>query len=218
MSYLDFAVEFAENPDPRCPCVLLLDTSGSMQGERIEALNNGVRAFQADIRQHDLARRRTEVGIVTFGQGGVQKVRDFITAEHFMAPQLTSGGATPMGGAIELALEMVDQRKLIYKRNGILYYRPWIFMITDGEPTDEWRQAAKQVQKAEEARGVAFFAVGVSGADMETLSKISVRAPIRLDGLKFTELFVWLSQSQQRVSASRVSDETDLPPIGWAKV
>jgi uncharacterized protein YegL len=53
---------------------------------------------------------------------------------------------------------------------------------------------------------------------METLSKISVRAPIRLDGLKFTELFVWLSQSQQRVSASRVSDETDLPPIGWAKV
>ena len=66
---------------------------------------------------------------------------------------------------------------------------------------------------------MAFFAVGVEGASMETLGQIAVRDPIRLEGLKFVELFVWLSQSQRSVSNSRPGEQAALPSVsGWASV
>lgn len=218
MTQLDTAVEFASNPEPRCACVLLLDTSGSMGGKPIAALNEGLRAFAADLGGDPLARQRVEVAVVTFG-GGVEVANDFVTAGQFEPGRLSAGGGTPMGEAVLRGLQMVDERKATYKANGIVYYRPWVFLITDGEPTDHWQEAADAVRGAEEANGLAFFAVGVEGANHDILTKLAVRTPLRLDGLKFVELFVWLSQSQRRVSSSRPGDQTALPPVeGWAVV
>src|SRR5690242_1423886 len=100
-------VEFSQNPDPRVPCILLLDTSWSMNGAPIDALNQGLQTFQTDINQDNLARRRVEVAIVTFGSGGVQVVQDFVTAGQFQAPLLKAGGVTPMGEAINCALDLL---------------------------------------------------------------------------------------------------------------
>lgn len=220
MSYLE-DVEFATNPDPRCPCLLLLDTSGSMSGEPMSALNQGLQVFQMDIGRDPLTRRRVEIAIVTFGNGGVKQIQDFVTAVNFQAPTLTAGGDTPMGIAINFGFDMLQSRKDQYKNNGIAYYRPWIFMITDGTPTDEWQTAAQRVHDAEASKGVAFFAVGVAGANMQTLAQIAApnRPPKMLQGLNFVEMFLWLSQSQQRVSNSKVGEQTALPPAdGWAAV
>lgn len=218
MTNLDAAVEFAENPDPRCACVLLLDTSYSMAGAPIDSLNAGLGVFSDDLREDDLASQRAEIAIITFG-GTVSTVQDFVIAGSFSPPTLTPDGNTPMGAAINTALDLVERRKADYKANGVMYYRPWVFMITDGAPTDTWTGAATRVKQAEADNGVAFFAVGVEGADMETLAKISVRAPIRLEGLKFRELFLWLSQSQKRVSGSKPGEQTPLPGTsGWSTV
>ncbi|MEY2472463.1 MAG: hypothetical protein QOK28_1792 [Actinomycetota bacterium] len=212
------AVEFAVNPEPRCACVLLLDTSGSMQGAAIAALNEGLRVFAADVGGDPLARERVEVAVITFG-GAVQVVTEFTTASDFTPLTLTADGGTPMGHAIEVALDRLDARKTAYRTNGVPYYRPWVFLITDGRPTDDWKTAAKRVHDAEEANGLAFFAVGVEGADMDTLGQIAVRSPLKLRGLAFTELFLWLSRSQRQVSSSRPGDQTALPPVdGWAVV
>jgi uncharacterized protein YegL len=216
---LDVSVEFATNPEPRCACVLLLDVSGSMSGRPIAALNAGLQAFAGDLATDALARQRVEVAIVTFGNDGVRVVHDFSTAGQFEPPQLKAGGGTPMGAAITTGLELVATRKEQYKANGIVYYRPWVFLITDGEPTDDWKDASVAVHAAEEANGLAFFAVGVEGANLDTLGKIAVRTPLKLDGLKFVELFVWLSQSQRTVSSSKPGDQTALPSVeGWASV
>jgi uncharacterized protein YegL len=91
-------------------------------------------------------------------------------------------------------------------------------MISDGAPTDEWKTAAHAVRGEEAARGVSFFAIGVGSANMQTLSEISVRQPMKLDGLNFVELFVWISQSQKRVSANKVGEQTPLPAVNWAAV
>jgi|ERR1039458_2325527 uncharacterized protein YegL len=205
--------EFASNPDPRCACVLLLDTSGSMSGVPIDALNQGLQAFQLDIQEDALAKRRVEIAIVTFG-GSVQKVHDFVSAGSFTAPILAAGGDTPMGEAIALGLQLVKNRKAEYRASGVLYYQPWVFLITDGEPTDEWQSAAQMVQSETSAKALAFFAVGVGSADMQVLSSITQRA-LKLDGLKFKDLFVWLSQSQKRVSGSKPGEQTALPQIGF---
>ena len=73
---LDEAVEFAENPEARCPCVLLLDTSGSMQGTPIDALNEGLYALKEDLMKNSLASRRVEVAVVTFNSARINSFRN----------------------------------------------------------------------------------------------------------------------------------------------
>ncbi len=218
---LDEVVEFAENPEPRCPCVLLLDTSGSMHGEAIEALNQGLLSFKDELINNSLASRRVEVAIVTF-DSAVNIVQDFVTADQFQPPILTAQGLTNMGSGINKSLDMIQERKTQYRANGIAYYRPWIFMITDGEPQGELEQvveqAAQRLQTDEANKRVAFFSVGVENANMMRLSQIAVRAPLKLKGLNFIEMFVWLSASMSAVSHSQVDEQVALPPIGWGTV
>jgi uncharacterized protein YegL len=210
-------IEFAENPEPRCACVLLLDTSSSMSGPRIAALNEGLKLFQETLRQDSLASRRVEVAIVTF-DSAVNVVQEFVTVDQFNPPTIGANGNTRMGAGIERALDIVADRKKSYKANGIAYFRPWIFMITDGAPTDPYETAARRVRQEEENKAVAFFAVGVEGADMERLKEISFRAPVLLAQLNFKELFLWLSASMRKISDSKPGDQTGLPPAGWASV
>jgi uncharacterized protein YegL len=214
-------LEFADNPEPRCPCVLLLDTSKSMSGEPITALNNGLKVFRDELLKDSLARQRVEIAIVTFG-GSVQVVQNFVTVDSFVPPLLQPRGQTPMGTGIMQALDLIDARKIQYKANGIVYYRPWLFLITDGapkgEPLDVTKQAVGRIKAEEAAKKVAFFAVGVEGANMKLLSKISSRPPLKLRGLKFVDMFVWLSKSAERVAHSREGDQVALPPVDWGTI
>src|SRR4051794_9661829 len=143
------ASEFAENPEPRVPCVLLLDVSGSMaqivanaghdtgqtvqqDGKtyrvmsggttRIDLLNEGLVLLKDTLSTDALASKRAEIAIVTFG-GSVNVIQDFVTAEGFQPPHLHASGGTPMGQAINVGLDMVAQRKSIYRTNGVSYYR-----------------------------------------------------------------------------------------------
>jgi uncharacterized protein YegL len=218
---LEEAVEFAENPEPRCPCVLLLDTSGSMHGMRINGLNEGLQTFREDLAKNDLARNRVEVAVITF-DSDVKVVRNFVTADQFNPPTLTAQGLTHTGSAIHKALDIIQERKMQYRNNGVNYYRPWVFMITDGdpqgEPNDIVEQAAQRIKDDEANKRVAFFAVGVEGANMTRLSQLVARTPLQLQGLRFQEMFIWLSASMQRVSLSKPDDQVALPPPGWGVV
>lgn len=219
MSELDL-VQLADNPDPRAPCLLLLDTSASMGGEPIKALNEGLQIFKQDLMTDELARRRVEIALLTFGAGGVKEVQDFVTADEWQPPALTAGGSTPMGEAIRRGLELLRVRKEMYREAGLQYFRPWVFLISDGEPTDQFDESARAARQEEAGRGLSFFVVGVERANMDKLAEIAPpgRPPVRLKGLQFAEMFLWLSQSQQRVSHSRVGDQLALPPAGWSEV
>ena len=218
---LEDAVEFAENPEPRCPCVLLLDISGSMQGAPIDALNLGLRTFKDELNRDSLAKKRVEVAIVAFNND-VEVVQDFVTADQFEPPTLMAQGLTHMGSAIHKGLEIVEARKAQYRANGVAYYRPWVFLITDGEPQGEpdsvVEQAAQRIRDDEANKRVALFAVGVEGANIARLSQIVVRTPLKLTGLNFQEMFIWLSASMQRISQSQPNEQVPLPPPGWGIV
>ncbi|WP_027482408.1 vWA domain-containing protein [Deinococcus pimensis] len=218
LPYDPFALaEFADNPEPRCPVLLLLDNSGSMSGEKIKQLNEGLQLFQQDLASDPLAAARCEIAIVSFGP--VRQVMDFTSAQHFTAPHLQPDGNTPLGAAITQGLEMLRRRKETIRQGGIGLYRPWVFLITDGAPTDAWRHAAEEVRKGEESKAFAFFSVGVQGADMSMLRQLSTREPLSLSGLKFRELFQWLSASLKSVSQSTPGDKVALQnPSGWAEV
>ncbi len=252
-NYFDQA-EFAENPEPRCPVVLVLDTSGSMQGTAIQELNEGLRAFAAALKADRLASLRVEVAVIAFG-GKVRalnvrgafagdakdvvlfnpmglairpKVNEvpfdanqaFVTVDQFQPPVLDANGDTPLGEAVSRSLALLRERKEIYKKNGLDYFRPWIFAITDGKPTDKgWEAVAEQVRQEEMRKGVVFYGVGVEGADLKVLGRFSTARPaLRLKGLAFGELFTWLSKSLSAITHSRPGEQAPLPPVGWGSV
>ena len=217
------AVEFEINPEARCACVLLLDTSGSMEGAKIAALNAGLKTFHDEISKDSLASLRVEVAVVTF-DSSVKVVQDFVSVADFHPPELKTEGTTHMGSGIQQALDLIDGRKAIYKANGVQYYRPWIVMLTDGEPQGEaesiLNQAVTRLHEAERNKRVVFFAVGVEGANQARLATISPpgREPAMLEVVKFNEMFVWLSASMSAVSNSKLGDQVALPPAGWISV
>lgn len=213
--------------EPRCACVLVLDVSTSMSIQnRIGHLNKGLQQFATELSNDPLASKRVEVAIVTFGQS-VNVAMDFTQAREFRPPTLSANGHTPMGEAVCKATELLETRKSVYKNSGIDYYRPWIFLITDGAPTDtgtpHWPLAVSQVADGDDdTRGkkkFSFFAVGVDGTDFTYLRTLSVREPLELTGLKFVELFSWLSKSMQSISGSTTGEQVDLEsPAGWGSV
>lgn len=214
------ASSFAENPEPRVPVVLLLDTSGSMKGIPIRELNAGLVQFKDELVADGLAAKRVEIATITFGP--VSVVHEFVTADAYQPPILSAGNDTPMGAAIKTGLDLLRTRKDVYRANGIAYYRPWAFLITDGAPTDSWHGAAQHIKEGEAQKGLSFFAVGTEDANFDILKQLSVRQPLRLKEMRFRDLFIWLSTSLSSVSQSQVGDGVPLSnpitPDGWAAV
>ena len=235
-------IEFVENPEPRCACVLVLDCSSSMDPRNyeqefgvdapinIELLNNGVKELKRQLEKDDIASKRVEIAVVKFDTTA-EVVNDFTTVEGFTPPELNADGVTLMTDAIELAANMIEERKKDYKQNGISYYRPWMFLITDGCPTDErgyplkgsdprLAKAIKIIHNGVNSKQFTFFAVGVDNADMQTLSKLSPKfPPKKLRENKWSEMFQWLSSSLVSLSSSSMDTEkVKLPPSNWDEV
>ena len=120
--------------------MLLLDTSASMQGDPISELNAGMVNFKEELMADNLAVKRVEVSVVSFGP--VQVHNPFETADIFQPPVLVASGDTPMGAGIAEAMRLVEERKKTYTAAAVAYYRPWVFLITDGAPTDSWQWPA----------------------------------------------------------------------------
>lgn len=211
-------LEFAENPEPRCPVVLLLDTSGSMAGNPIAELNQGLQKFWEEVSSDSLATKRVEVAVITFGP--VEIKQDFSSLTNCTPPSCTAHGVTPIGEAVVKGCGLLQERKKLYKRNGIAYFKPWIILITDGAPTDEISDAIDAVTLGEKQNALSIFCVGVSNADMNVLSRLSPnREPLKLKGVQFSEFFLWLSASVSSVSQSNPGDMVPLQsPKGWAEV
>jgi uncharacterized protein YegL len=187
-------IRFSNGAQKRTTLVFLLDTSSSMNGDEkappprpIDELNDAVKAWADHLNSsHDL-RYRAELAVITFGEGGVRvhKGSDgspFVPAAIFAPPTLIAGGVTPMFEAIRTAIDLSERRKGELDDLGIQRFRPLIFMLTDGAPTDdsghllprtEWETMAAQIGALEAKRKLAFFAVGVSGAERECLATLA---------------------------------------------
>ena len=188
-------------------CVFLLDTSGSMNGRAIDELNKGITEFKRQTLNNSTFDEHTksciDVAIVSF-DSEVKIIQDFVPVDRMECPKLVTGGMTCMGEALSIGMDMVNERKRVYRELGTPYYRPWIFCITDGYPTDDYIRVAEQLKEMERNNGVLGYCVGVSGFSKDLMSQIFEKERIfELTDLNFTSLFQFVSNS---LGAIRNSD------------
>ncbi|RDB44900.1 VWA domain-containing protein [Halomonas sp. DQ26W] len=217
---LNSSSDLIENPSPRCACMLVLDTSASMFGQPIRELNSGVQAFISAIKEDDMAACSVELGVITAG-GKVTEQLPFTTAMNIsQCRRFVASGLTPLGAAMDLALDRLEERTAAYRKAGVAYYQPWLVVISDGVPTDQWQAASARARSLAQQRKMVVMPVGVEEADLDALGAFSTRPAKRLDGLKFREFFLWLSASMSRVSASAsTTEQVRLPPTdSWDSI
>ncbi|MCC5610138.1 VWA domain-containing protein [Nostoc sp. CHAB 5834] len=208
-----------ESTKPRIPVVLLLDTSISMSGERINYLNAGITTFKREFEPNSNVSQCVELAIISCNSNG-RRVQEFVNMDKFVPSPLKAEGITTVGKGIELALNEIQSHQKNYDQKNIQHRKPWLFLIIGSSPTDDLQNAAQRVKKLVEANQLNFFVVGVQGADMISLRQVtpSNTKPLMLDGLKFRELFYWLADYLKKVSSSQAGTPIQpLPITNWAQ-
>lgn len=201
----------------RLPVYLLLDTSGSMIGEPIEAVKNGVQVMISSLRQNPQAIETAFISIITF-DSSAQQIIPLTDLASFQMVDLKASGVTALGDGLKLLSNKIDTEvtKTTPEQKGD--WKPLVFIMTDGIPTDNWQGGLAEFKKRKTAFTVACAAG--SGADTSILKQITenVVSLDTADSASIGKFFQWVSASIG-ISSSKVEDSgkevqglNELPP------
>jgi uncharacterized protein YegL len=206
----DFQPGIATGPLQPLPLLLLLDVSSSMKGQPIDELNRALAGWEQDLKRDEQLQRHGEIAIITFGGRQAEVISGsspnadgaFEPVATWRAPKLAAGGVTPMVEAISLAIGLAVDRRTSLSERGVLSYRPNVFLITDGHPTDaqgnpsdEWQRLVPSLREAEERNRLLFFALGITGADEAVLRGLAPEAHYKTKDIQFRQLLRLVSTS-----------------------
>jgi uncharacterized protein YegL len=201
----------------RLPVYLLLDCSGSMYGEPIEAVKNGVQVLVSTLRQDPYALETAYLSIITFDSSAKQ-VTPLTELSAFQQPTIEANGCTALGEALSLLATKVDQEvtKTTPEQKGD--WKPLVFIMTDGVPTDDINKGLAEFKKRK--FGMVVACAAGQGADTNILKQIT-ECVVQLDTADSTTIksfFKWVSASVSAGSmkveetASDVNTMSELPP------
>jgi uncharacterized protein YegL len=201
----------------RLPVYLLLDTSGSMSGEPIEAVKNGVQIMISSLRQNPQAIETAFLSVITF-DSTAQQIIPLTDLASFQMVDIKATGVTALGEALKLVAHKIDTevQKTTTEQKGD--WKPLVFIMTDGIPTDDWQSGLNEFKKSKVAFTVACAAG--SGADSNILKQITdnVVSLDTADSASIGKFFQWVTASIG-VSSTKVEDSgkevtglNELPP------
>ncbi len=201
----------------RLPVYLLLDTSGSMYGEPIEAVKNGVQMLISTLRSDPYALETAYLSIITFNSTA-QQITPLTELAAIQQPSIDAGGCTALGGALELLAKKVDSEitKTTAEVKGD--WRPLVFLMTDGEPTDSLTKGLEEFKKRK--FGMVVACAAGQGANTNTLKQITENV-VQLDtadSATIKAFFKWVSASISTSSKSveetsaEATTMSELPP------
>ena len=205
----------------RLPVYLILDTSGSMIGAPIEAVRHGVEQLEEEIKEDTFAAETVYIGVITFGGEAEFITRGLIPFIDFEPPVLSAGGETPLGRALWLLIESLDNDVKSGVKGGEKGdWKPLVFILTDGEPTDEWREPREEILKREVKKVINIVTVGCGPhINQQNLKEIAIGPTLNMsnDERSFKAFFKWVTQSviaaSRAVSQPGVGDQSaSLPP------
>jgi uncharacterized protein YegL len=187
----------------RLPVYLLLDCSESMAGPAIEAVTRGVNALVTELRGNPLALETAYLSVITFAREAKQVV-PLTELLQFQLPKLSVRTGTSLGAALRVMLQCLKKDVVTSTPTTKGDYKPLVFLLTDGQPTDDWQPAADAVRAANNPRVANIYAIGCGpDVDLDVLRSITdiVLQMPQLTPEAFRKFFVWLSASVQSASA-----------------
>ena len=213
---------FAENNQDRCPIALVVDISSSMR-EDIGMLNAAIEKFRDTVLTDPVATLRVEVALIAFNHQ-VEVLQDFSSIDEFDPGTLEARGGTRMCQAVNRALDLIEARKDTYRTNGVGYFRPWMFILTDGMTADaqDLPDTAKRVRQIENAKGVTTFAIlsGEAKHDgaKEQMQRLTNRT-LPMKEASYEELLEWMANSTVAMSNSNTGETINMEdPSAWLQV
>lgn len=201
----------------RLPVYLLIDTSGSMYGEPIEAVKNGVQVLVSTLRQDPYALETAYLSIITFNTSA-QQLTPLTELAAFQQPNIEASGCTALGEALSLLASKVDSEVTKTTAEVKGDWKPLVFIMTDGEPTDDLNKGLSEFQKRK--FGMVVACAAGQGANTDTLKKITENV-VQLDtadSATIKSFFKWVSASVSAGSmkvedtGKEVSGMSELPP------
>ena len=194
----------------RLPVYLVLDTSASMYGEKIDAVRQGVKLLLADLNNDPIALETAYLSVITFSSSA-QQVVPLTELMAFQEPTIDASGSTAMGEALTLLGKCVERevRKTTDTQKGD--WKPLVFIMTDGQPTDSWEGAADAIKKKKLGNIIAF-AAGDDADEMllKRITELVVKSEdLQPDDLK--AFFKWVSDSIKTTSQSVKQVAADAP-------
>ncbi|NEX19147.1 VWA domain-containing protein [Thiorhodococcus mannitoliphagus] len=201
----------------RLPVYLLLDTSGSMTGEPIEAVKNGVQILVSTLRQDPYALETAFLSVITFDSTARQVV-PLTELATFQPPPLNATGVTALGEALGLLAERIEAEVARTTADAKGDWKPLVFIMTDGAPTDDWKKGLDRLKQVR--TGVIVACAAGQGGDTSVLKQITevVVALDTADASTIKAFFKWVSASvstgSQKVDQGlkEVTGLSDLPP------
>lgn len=201
----------------KLPVYLMLDTSGSMTGEPIEAVKNGVQVLTSTLRQDPYALETAYISVITFDSTANQ-LTPLTDLSSFQVPEIRASGGTSLGAGLSLLAQCIDREvsKTTAEVKGD--WKPLVFIMTDGMPTDQWESGLAEFKKRK--AGMVVACAAGSGADTSVLKQITdvVVSLDTADSATIKAFFKWVSASistgSQKVESGgkEVAGLNELPP------
>jgi uncharacterized protein YegL len=185
-----------------------------MWGNAINELNAGLKQFIQETANDEAASMSVELEVITFDSYAnvVMPFTPISDVERDPSP-LIANGMTAMGAGLALAYKDLQERRKLYSDNGISAYKPWVILMTDGGPNDEWQESARKMRELGEKGKIQYIGLEIGDSvDHSTMLSIlpANSGPVKLKGLRFKQFFKWLTDSLSSVSASTVSEEDNI--------
>lgn len=219
--------KLAENPSPRIPIMLIVDNSSSMiKDGRILKMNQGVIKLVDDFKQDELMAYSVELAIVGFKFDNKNKITrgvkiiDFDSLLNQEIPILKPFGKTPLGETVELGLDMLENRKNLYKQVGIQYYQPIMIILTDGESTDSVDRASKRTKNLIINKKLSVYPVGIGDQiNLKELQKFVFKPLAKhIEVEDLPRLFQWIGESVSKITNSSFTLDTSDIEISWDRL
>ena len=183
---------------------MVADVSGSMSvNDKIGVLNDAIQEMIETFAVEDDTRAEIHVGVITFGKDGAKLQQALTPATKLSWVRLTAGGGTPLGAALNLVTDLIEDRNQVPSRA----YRPTVILVSDGQPTDDWQQPLKRLLSSERASRATRFAMGIGDdADLAMLSAFLATADARVfpakEARQIKQFFRWVTMSVAQRSRS----------------